>query len=54
MGSGCGPFPRHHDPDADPGKEIEPAMGKILNLPLYSKENPTGFGCLNCHTQEGK
>jgi len=36
------------------GKEIEPAMGKILNLPLYSKENPTGFGCLNCHTQEGK
>ena len=36
------------------GKEIEPTMGKILNLPLYSKENPTGFGCLNCHTQEGK
>jgi len=36
------------------GKEIMPTMGKILNLPLYSKDNPTGFGCLACHTQEGK
>jgi hypothetical protein len=36
------------------GKEIEPEMGKILNLPLYSKDNPTGFGCLNCHTSPGK
>jgi len=36
------------------GKEVEPTMGQILNLPLYSKDNPTGFGCLNCHTQPGK
>jgi hypothetical protein len=35
------------------GKEIEPAMGKILNLPLYSEANPKGFGCLACHTMEG-
>ena len=35
------------------GKEIEPTMGKILNLPLYSEANPTGFGCLACHTMEG-
>jgi hypothetical protein len=33
------------------GKEIEPTMGKILNRPLYSKDNPKGFGCLNCHTE---
>jgi len=33
--------------------DIEPAMGKVLNLPLYSKENPKGFGCLACHTMEG-
>jgi mono/diheme cytochrome c family protein len=36
------------------GKEVMPTMGKILNLPLHSKDNPTGFGCLACHTQEGK
>jgi hypothetical protein len=35
------------------GKEIEPTMGKVLNLPLYSKDNPKGFGCLACHTLEG-
>lgn len=32
--------------------EIEPAMAKVLNLPMYSEQNPTGFGCLGCHTQE--
>ena len=36
------------------GKEVMPTMGKILNLPLYSKDNPKGFGCLNCHTLKGK
>ena len=34
--------------------QVEPEMGKILNLPLYSKDNPTGFGCLACHTQAKK
>jgi len=36
------------------GKEIEPKMAELLKLPLYSKDNPTGFGCLGCHTQAGK
>jgi hypothetical protein len=36
------------------GKEIMPTMGKILNLPLHSEENPKGFGCLACHTLEGQ
>jgi hypothetical protein len=36
------------------GKEVMPTMAKILNEPVYSKDNPTGFGCLECHTEEGK
>jgi mono/diheme cytochrome c family protein len=36
------------------GKEVMPTMGKVLNLTLYSPDNPTGFGCLACHTQEGQ
>ena len=36
------------------GKEVEPTMGKILGLELYSESNPTGFGCLACHTQAAK
>lgn len=36
------------------GKEVMPTMGKILNLPLYSKDNPKGFGCLACHTVKEK
>ena len=31
--------------------EVMRTMGKILQLPLYSEENPKGFGCLHCHTQ---
>ena len=31
--------------------EVMPTMGKILQLPLHSEENPKGFGCLHCHTQ---
>ncbi|TMQ07439.1 MAG: hypothetical protein E6J91_35385 [Deltaproteobacteria bacterium] len=34
--------------------EVWPTMGKILGMPLHSEENPKGFGCLNCHTQEGQ
>jgi hypothetical protein len=32
------------------GKEILPAMAKILNEPVASEANPKGFGCLECHT----
>jgi cytochrome c553 len=35
-------------------KEVMPTMGKILNLPLHSEENPKGFGCLGCHTMEAQ
>ena len=34
--------------------EVWPTMGKLLDMPLYSKDNPKGFGCLNCHTEKGK
>jgi hypothetical protein len=34
--------------------EVWPTMGKLLDMPLYSKDNPKGFGCLNCHTEEAK
>jgi hypothetical protein len=36
------------------GKEVLPTMGKILGQPLYSKDNPKGFGCLECHTPEAQ
>jgi len=35
-------------------KEVLPTMAKVLDLPMYSKENPKGFGCLACHTMEGQ
>lgn len=35
-------------------QQVMPTMGRILGLPLYSPENPKGFGCLACHTQEGQ
>ena len=35
-------------------KEVLPTMAKILGQPLYSKDNPKGFGCLECHTLEGQ
>ena len=34
--------------------EVWPTMGKLLDMPLYSKDNPKGFGCLACHTEKGK
>lgn len=34
------------------GNEIKPAMAKLLKQPEYTKENPKGFGCLECHTAE--
>jgi hypothetical protein len=36
------------------GKEVMPTMANILGQPVYSKENPKGFGCLECHTQEAQ
>lgn len=36
------------------GKEVMPTMAKLLDMPVYSKDNPKGFGCLGCHTQEGQ
>jgi mono/diheme cytochrome c family protein len=36
------------------GKDVKPAMAKLLQEAEYSDENPKGFGCLHCHTQEGK
>ena len=32
------------------GKEIKPAMAKLLQQPEFTPENPKGFGCLECHT----
>jgi cytochrome c553 len=34
--------------------DVWPAMAKVLNAPMYSDTNPTGFGCLACHTEAGK
>jgi hypothetical protein len=34
------------------GKEVKPAMAKVLGLTEYSPENPTGFGCGGCHVVE--
>ena len=31
-------------------KTVSPEMAKILNRTPYSESNPTGFGCLSCHT----
>jgi hypothetical protein len=35
-------------------KEVLPTMAKLLDMPMYSKDNPKGFGCLGCHTMEGQ
>jgi len=32
------------------GKEVKPTVAKLLQLPEYTPETPTGFGCGNCHT----
>jgi hypothetical protein len=33
-------------------QQVYPTMGKLLRIPLQSADNPKGFSCLNCHTQE--
>lgn len=30
--------------------QVKPEMAKILGLPEYTAETPTGFGCMQCHT----
>ena len=34
--------------------DVLPTMAKLLGQPMHSKDNPNGFGCLGCHTLEGK
>lgn len=34
------------------GKVVKPAMAKLLGETEYSEDNPTGFGCVHCHTAE--
>lgn len=34
------------------GEQVKPAMAKLLGEAEYTPENPTGFGCQNCHTTE--
>lgn len=45
----------HPDPDDKAisefmAKEVKPTMAHLLGMPEYSPDNPTGFGCLECHT----
>jgi hypothetical protein len=35
------------------GDEVKPTMAKILGVPEHTKDNPNGFGCLECHTAAG-
>jgi hypothetical protein len=32
--------------------QVKPKMAKLLKLPEHTEQNPEGFGCLNCHTEE--
>lgn len=32
------------------GKVVKPEVAKLIGVPEYSDSNPTGFGCLGCHT----
>ncbi len=34
------------------GKEIKPAMAKLMGEEEYTEANPKGFGCLECHTMK--
>jgi len=34
------------------GTKVKPTMAELLNLPEWKPENPNGFGCYQCHTQE--
>ena len=48
-------FNAPHEPEDEAmwkfmGEVVKPEMATLLGLPEYSPENPTGFGCLQCHT----
>jgi len=34
------------------GKVIKPKMAELLKEPEWTPENPKGFGCMECHTEE--
>lgn len=57
MPSGALPELDFANPDPDDARindfmvhEVKPTMAHLLGLSEYSPENPTGFGCLECHT----
>jgi cytochrome c553 len=35
------------------GTQVKPKMAELLGLPEWQMNNPTGFGCYQCHTNEG-
>jgi hypothetical protein len=35
-------------------EEVWPQMADLLQIPVYSETNPTGFSCSNCHMHEGQ
>jgi len=35
-------------------KTVKPEMAKIMGVPEMTESNPTGFGCLACHTLKKK
>jgi hypothetical protein len=46
---------QHPDPDDKAiaefmAKEVKPTMANLLGEPEYTPDNPTGFGCMHCHT----
>jgi hypothetical protein len=34
------------------GTKVKPTMAELLNIPEWTPQNPKGFGCYQCHTQE--
>ena len=57
MPSGALPELDFANPDPDDeqmnkfmGEVVKPTMANLLGMPEYTPENPTGFGCLACHT----
>jgi hypothetical protein len=48
-------MPKYEKEDVDfMSKTVKPTMAKLLKQPEMSKDNPKGFGCLECHTAEPK
>ena len=44
------PDPDHAAINEFMANEVKPTMARLLGKPEYTPENPTGFGCLHCHT----